>query len=82
METVKNLLNFCNAAVLYDYKDVGTTGELNQVRICIINSFYKTIPDSGIRVILSKIDDIILKFNNNDIEKFLEKIHDLTENLL
>ena len=59
MESVKDVLNFCNDAVFYDYTNIGITCELNQVRKCIINSFHKTIPDSRIRVILSIIDDII-----------------------
>ena len=44
METVKDTLNFCNAAVFYDYTNIGINCELNQVRKCIINRFYKTIP--------------------------------------
>ena len=71
METIKAILNFCNAAVFYDYKDIGITCELNQVRNCIFNSFYKTIPDSRIRVGLSIIDDKILKINKNVIEDIL-----------
>ena len=82
METVKGMLNFCNAAVFYDYTHIGITCELNQVRKCIINSFHKTIPDSRIRVSLSIIEDIILKINNNDIEDIIENIHDLRENIL
>ena len=77
METVKDILNFCNAAVFYDYTDIGITCELNQVRKCIFNSFYKTIPDSRIRVSLSLIDDINLKINKIDIEDIIENIHDL-----
>ena len=60
METVKDILNFCNAAIFYNYKDIGIICELNQVRKCIINSFYTTIPDSRIRVSLSIIDDKFL----------------------
>ena len=82
METVKYLLNFCNSAIFYDYKDIRITCELNQVRKCIINSFSKTIPDSRIRVSLSINDDIILKINNNDIENIIENIHDLGGNIL
>ena len=82
METVKEMLNFCNSAVFYDYTDIGITCELNQVRKCIINSFFKTIPDSRIRLSLSIIDDIILKINKNDIEDIIELIHDLRENIL
>ena len=82
MQAVKDVLNFCNAAVFYDYTDIGFTCELNQVRKCIINSFFKTIPDSRIRVSLSIIDDTILKVNNIDIEDIIENIHDLRENIL
>ena len=82
METIKDILNFCNSAVFYDYKNIGIMEELNQVRKCIINSFYKTIPDSRIRVSLSIIDDIIIKINGNENENFLENIHDLRENIL
>ena len=39
METVEDILNFCNAAVFYDYKNVGIICELNQVHKCIINNF-------------------------------------------
>ena len=82
METVKDILNFCNAAVFFDYTDIGITSELNQVRKCIINSFYKTIPDSRTRASLCKIDDIILKINNIDIGGITENIHDLRGNIL
>ena len=82
METVKDLLNFCNDAVFYDYKNIGTICELSPVRTFIIIRFYKTIPDSRIRVSLSIIDDIIFKINNDDIENFLNNVHSLRENIL
>ena len=82
METIKDILNFGNAAVFYDYTNIGITCELNQIRKCIINSFYKTIPHTRIFVNLSIIDDIILKINDNDIENIIENIHDLGENIL
>ena len=82
METIKDVLNYCNDAVFYDYSDIGVTCELNRVRTFIINRFSKTIPDSKIRISLSIIDDIILEINNIDIENFLEEIHDLRENIL
>ena len=44
METTKDLLNFCNDAVFYDYKKIGIICELNPVRTYIINRLYKTIP--------------------------------------
>ena len=76
------MLKFCNSAVFYDYTNIGITVELNQVRKCIINSYYKRYPDSRIRVRLSINDYIILKINNNGIENIIEKIHDLRENIL
>ena len=82
MESVKGILNFCNAAVFYDYTNIGITVELNQVHKCIINRFYETFPDSRIRVSLSKIDDIISKVNNNDFENITENINDLGENII
>ena len=82
METIKGILSFCNAAVFYDYTNVGITCELNQVRKCIINIFYKTVPHSRIPVSLSIIDDIILKIHDSDIENIIENIHDLRENIL
>ena len=32
METVKDLLNFCNHALFYDHENIGVGEELNQVR--------------------------------------------------
>ena len=61
MENVKDLINFCNDAVFYDYKNIGIICELNPVRTFIIIRFYKTIPYSRILVSLSIIDDITLK---------------------
>ena len=82
METVKDISNFCNAAVFYDYTNIGITCELNQVRKFIIKSFCKTFPHTRFIVNLSIIDDLILKIDNNDIEDIIETIHDLRENVL
>ena len=82
METVKDLLNFCNHALFYDHENIGVTEELNQVRKYIFKSFHKTIPNTTIIATLSIIDEIILKILDNDIENINENIHDLGENLL
>ena len=76
METVKDLLNFCNNALFYDHENIGVTEKLNQVRKYIIKSFNKTIPQTMIIATLSIIDDIILKIHDNDIENIIENIHD------
>ena len=81
METVKDLLNFCNQALFYDHENIGIAEELNQVRKYIIKSFHKTIPCTTIIATLSIIDDIFLKIDN-DIDNIIEKIHDLRENIL
>ena len=60
METIKEILIFCNAAIFYDYKNAGNTCELNQVRKCLFNIFYETIPHRKILVSLSIVEDIIL----------------------
>ena len=44
METVKDLLEFTNDAVFYDYKNEVIICEMNPVRTFIINRIYKTIP--------------------------------------
>ena len=82
METTKDILNFCNEAVFYDYKNIGIICELSPVRAFIINRFYKTIPYTRILVSLSIIDDIILKINSSDIENILDDVHSLRENIL
>ena len=79
---MKDILNFCNAAIFYDYRDESVSDELNQVRKYINNSFYKTILNSTLPTSLSIIDDIILKNSDNDIEKINDNIHDLGENIL
>ena len=41
METMKDILNFCNLALFYERENVGIAEELNQVRKYIIKSFLK-----------------------------------------
>ena len=82
METIKDILNFCNEAVFFNYKNMGIICELNLVRTFKINRFYKTIPYTKILVSLSIFDDIILKIDSGDIENVLDEIHNLRENIL
>ena len=56
--------------------------EIDQVRKCIINNFYKTIPHTRILINLSIFDNIFLKIVNDDTEEILENIHELRENII
>ena len=71
MSSIKDILNFCNAAMFYDYENDGIIDELCRVRKCIIGSFFKTILNTPLITSLNLIDDIFLKINDNDIEKLL-----------
>ena len=82
METAKDILNFCNSAIFYDYENDGISAEINLVRKYIINRFYKTIPNNTLLTGLSIIDDIILKVDDNVTENIIDNIHDLRENIL
>ena len=82
MKAIKDILNFCNAAIFYDNENDGIIEELGRVRKCVIDSFFKTIPNTALLTSLDLIDDIILKVNDKEIEKIIDNIHDLRENIL
>ena len=82
METIKDLLEFTNSAVFYDFKIIGILCELNPIRTFINNRFYKTIPYTRILVSLGISDDIILKISNDDIENIPDDVHNLRETVL
>ena len=82
METVKDVLKFCNAAIFCDFKNIGIMDELNQARISIINIFHGTIPVNRIIISLSIIDVVSLKTYDNDIEKVFENIDELRSAIL
>ena len=82
METIKDLLEFTNSAVFYDFKNIGIICEGNPVRTFIGNRFYETLPYTSILVSLSIMDDIILKSSNFDIGIILDDVHNLREQIL
>ena len=43
METVKDVLNFCNEITFYDHNSIASVIELNQARDCIIKIFSRRI---------------------------------------
>ena len=82
METVKGVLNFCNAAIFYDYKNIGIINEVNQAPKCRTNNFHETILVSRILKTLSTIDVVILKINDTDIENVIESFHGIRASIL
>ena len=83
MKTIKDILNFCNAAIFQNYDENDENiEELSRVRKCIIDSFLKTIPNTTLLTSLNLIDDIILKINDNDIENIIDDFHGLKENII
>ena len=81
-ELKKDILNFCDDAMFYNHKNVEIIGNFNQVRKCIINAFYNTSTYTRIVVCLSIIDFLIFKIVNDDIEKILNSINELRENII
>ena len=73
METVKDILSFCNAVVFYDLEKSGITEESNQASKHVINSFYETMSLDRVLITLSIIDVVILKIIDNQIKNFIEK---------
>ena len=82
MKTIKDILNFCNAAIFYDYENDGIIEEIGRVRKCVNDSFFKTIPNTTLLTSLNLIDDIILKITDNDIENIIDNIRDLREKII
>ena len=82
MKTIKNITNFRNAAVFYDYKNIGNIEELNHVDRCVIENCHDSISVNRILITLSLIDIVILKINDKDIEIVVENIDDLRANFL
>ena len=81
METKGAISNFCNVSIIYDYNNIGFLEKLYQVRKFEINNFHGKKPVSNILVSLSIIDDVILKFIDNDLENVIEIVHDLREKI-
>ena len=81
MKTIKDVLNFRNAAISYDYKNKSFIEELYQARRCINNNFHETILDERIPLLSFIIGVVILKINDNHIENIIENIHDLRANI-
>ena len=82
MKTTNDILDFCNRAIFFDYKNQEYIEDFNKLHKFIVNRFYETIPNSRIIYVLSIIDEIILKIFNYDIDEILKDVHNLRENIL
>ena len=82
MNSDKEIFDFCNRAIFFDYNSIECTVELNKIRKYIINRFHEIIPISRILFVLSIIDEMILKIFNCEIDNILDNLHDLRENIL
>ena len=82
METDRELFNFFNKSIVYDYKNLECLVDFNIVRKYIIKRFHETIPVSRILFALSIIDVMIFKMFNNEIDDILNNLHDLRENII
>ena len=72
IKTIKVILIFCNCAIYFDYKNIGTVIQLNDVCKCTFENFNDTVPKSKIIESQSIIDDMILKINENAIENIVD----------
>ena len=82
METIKDILSICNAAVFYEYKNNCNMDDLNQLGKCIINNLHELVPPSRVKLSLSVSVDMILKISDNDYAKIMDKLNELKEKIL
>ena len=82
MESIKNILDFCNRAIFFDYKNPGCIEDFNAVRKFIINRFHQSIPHDRIIIALSIIDEMLLKIYNNETDNIQRDLHNLRENII
>ena len=61
IETIKDILNFWNCAIYFDYNKNGVVLQLSNVRKCISDNFNETAPENKILESQAIIDDLISK---------------------
>ena len=82
MNSDREIFDFCNRAIFFDYNSPKCIEEFNKLRKYLINRFHETIPISRILFVLSIIDEMILKVFNKEIDNILNNLHDIRENIL
>ena len=82
MKSDKEMFEFFNEFIFLDHSINGVNIEVDILRKYIINRFHKTIPSSRMLIVLSLIDDIILKIFSKDLEGVQNDMYDVRENIL
>ena len=82
MKSIKDILDICNRAIFFDYKNLGCIEDFNAVLKFIINRFHQSIPHDRIIIVLSIFDEMLLKIYNNETDNILRDIHNLRENII
>ena len=82
MKSDKEMFEFFNEFIFLDHSINGVNIEVDILRKYIINRFYKTIPASRMLIVLSLIDDIILKIFSKDLEGVQNDMYDVRGNIL
>ena len=82
MKTGKEMFKFFNEFIFLDHSKDSKDFEIDILRKYIINRFHKTIPASRMLIVLSLIDDIILKLHSKDLEDIQNDMYDLRGNVM
>ena len=68
MESKKDILDFCNKSLFFDYEADDIINQINQLLLCIYTEFKHDISKNRILRTSSFICDIILKLYDEDID--------------
>ena len=82
MNSDREIFDFCNRAIFFDYNNPEYIEEFNMIRKYIIYRFHEIIPINRIVFVLSIIDVMILKIFNGEIDNILDNLHDIRENII
>ena len=82
MNTIDDILNVCDAAIFYDYKNIGHIDEWNHARNYVISNSRELILVGKVLAAPSAIDVINLKINAFEVENIDENICGLISEIL
>ena len=82
MDTDKDMFMFFNEFMFLDHSKDGIDFKIDILGKYILNRFHKTIPPTRMLIVLSLIDDIILKLHRKDLKDIQNDMYDLRENVM